>query len=197
MATLASRWSTFLSVNQNTMNIQSCSQYINQQPESKIAYQVSRLPRYVSFSLRTLSLDLQLMSKLLRKSAILLMLPVMSSMYSLFTQSAWKMWCEFKWFQRNWKSQKDIKEILHSTHSNPGIGLFSFLTWVWRCRLSLCAWVVARDILWRVCSLISYRISNIEILLSQNFCCLDYWMTKPRNAAYYYNIIISSSSRLL
>ena len=46
------------------------------------------LPRYVNFSLRTLSLDLQLISKLLRKSAILLMEPVMSSMYSLFTQSA-------------------------------------------------------------------------------------------------------------
>ena len=55
----------------------------------------------MSFSLRTLSLDLQLMSKLLRKSAILLMLPVMSSMYSLFTQSAWKMWCEVRLFQRN------------------------------------------------------------------------------------------------
>ena len=96
VATLASRWSTFLS---------------------------SR----VSFSLRTLSRDLhrivqlycyllkkkntnanlQLMSKLLRKSAILLMLPVMSSMYSLLTQSA----C------------------------------------VCRCRLSLWAWVVARDII--------------------------------------------------
>ena len=49
----------------------------------------------------------QLMSKLLRKSAILLMLPVMSSMYSLLTQSA----C------------------------------------VCRCRLSLWAWVVARDII--------------------------------------------------
>ena len=47
-----------------------------------------QLPRYVSFSLRTLSLDRQLMSKLLRKSAILLMEPVISSMYSLFTQSA-------------------------------------------------------------------------------------------------------------
>ena len=49
---------------------------------------MSVIPRYVSFSLRTLSLERQLMSKLLRKSAILLMEPVISSMYSLLTQSA-------------------------------------------------------------------------------------------------------------
>lgn len=47
------------------------------------------LSKWVSFSFSVASLDLQDVSKELRKSEIFLMLPVMTSMYSRLAQSCW------------------------------------------------------------------------------------------------------------
>ena len=165
MATLASRWSTFLSVNQNTIKIQFCSQYIQSTVWIKDCLSSIKITEVCELLIEDTEPGPAAHVKAVEEVSD----PLDASGNELNVFPVHPVSLEnvvFKQFQRNWRSQKDIKEILHSTHSNPGIGLFSFLTWVWRCRLSLCAWVVARDIFWRVCSLISLWLTVLS-----RFCC--------------------------